>query len=122
MDIPAFLKKTIEEPLETVDADTSPSLIEEKAHKTMFSLIPAGPLRKVAEVFTFGAEKYSPFGWRGADLEIYYNAAQRHLNDYLVSLQVGEDTPHDVESNRSVLAHAVASLLILMALEEDREM
>lgn len=78
--------------------------------KPRFTLIPPTALREVAEVVTFGANKYGDENWRKLDnLESrYVNAALRHINEYLT----GHET--DPESGRHVLAHAVISLLFVL--------
>jgi len=54
------------------------------AGKVRYSLIPTGPLRWLAKLYTIGAMKYSPQGWRSvADgEERYLDALMRHLEAY----------------------------------------
>lgn len=37
--------------------------LKKDAGKLRFDLIPVGPLRELARVYTIGAEKYAPRGW-----------------------------------------------------------
>jgi hypothetical protein len=47
--------------------------------KLRFDLIPIGPLRKLAEVYTIGAKKYSDRNWeKGLSWGRIYAALQRH--------------------------------------------
>jgi hypothetical protein len=80
-----------------------------KAHKPPFALLPWVSLRVVALVMKAGAEKYAPHDWRrGASWSMYWSAILRHLTAWYE----GEDL--DPESGLSHLAHACASILILL--------
>ena len=116
MEVPKFLRTAIEEPS---DREESSPLVD-KALKVRFSLIPAEELLEVAKVFTTGALKYSPHGWKGLSRELYLDAAYRHLNAYTIDTDNGELPSQDDETYLPKLAHAVASLLILMALDRNR--
>lgn len=85
--------------------------------KPRFSLLPLRALEEQVKVLTFGAEKYSPDGWRhvpNAD-ERYADASLRHIMAYLS----GED--YDSESNLHHLAHAQCCLSFMLELELDRK-
>lgn len=78
--------------------------------KTRFDLIPPEFIREVAEVFTFGSQKYEANNWKG------FNAQQkeeikasllRHIYSYLE----GEEL--DPESGLHHLAHAGCNLAFL---------
>ena len=74
-----------------------------------FSLIPSGPLREVANVFGYGAIKYSPNNWRlGYEWSLSLDALERHINAFTG----GEDI--DPESGRLHLACAIFHCLVLM--------
>jgi len=50
------------------------------AGKLRYDLIPVGPLRELARVYTIGAEKYAPRGWEsGMDWSRIIAAMQRHV-------------------------------------------
>lgn len=67
-----------------------------------YGLIPAGPLRQVAEVYGFGAQKYDAHNWRkGYDWRLAFDALMRHA----WAFWNGED--RDPESGLHHLAHAV---------------
>lgn len=55
--------------------------LETKARKVRWSIVPWDALQQVAEVFEFGAKKYKARGWEEVvdAVEVYRNAAQRHL-------------------------------------------
>jgi hypothetical protein len=82
------------------------------AAKPRMSVMPAQALLRVAEALQTGAEKYGRLDWRNHDTRAstYYDACFRHL----FAWWDGEDT--DPESGLSHVAHAAASLLILMDL------
>ena len=86
-----------------------------------FTLIPAGPLKDVARIFTFGAGKSHVDEARAPDSEVNHlapdvytdaapciNAALRHINAYLQGEDIDDETglPH--------LAHAIVRLFIAM--------
>ena len=86
--------------------------IKNDDHKTMFDLIPQDALWAIANVFTKGAEKYSPNNWcagSGFRWGRIYAALQRHLNQFWN----GEDI--DSEWGYYHLAHAGCCLLMLLA-------
>ena len=77
--------------------------------KIRMDLIPPRALRYVADVFTYGAKKYSAHNWeKGLDWSRLYAALQRHLTAFWA----GEDW--DVESHRHHLAHAACNCLMLL--------
>ena len=75
-------------------------------------LVPPAAIKAIAEVFAFGAEKYSPNNWRfdgdTTDHSRTYASVQRHLNSYWD----GEDL--DPESGKLHLAHALTQTIILL--------
>lgn len=78
--------------------------------KTRFDLIPSCFIREIAEVFTFGAKKYSPNNWKGftpEQQEEIKASLLRHIYAYLE----GEEL--DPESGLSHLAHAGCNLAFL---------
>lgn len=82
--------------------------------KPRFGLLPPMALEQVAEVLTFGAEKYAPGNWKlleDADAR-YFDAAQRHLWAY----RRGEVS--DPESGLPHLAHAMCCLMFMAELSE----
>ncbi len=83
--------------------------------KPRWSLIPERGLEEVVKVLTYGARKYGDDNWREVEdgPRRYYDAAMRHLMAY----RQGHWT--DDESGLPHLAHAVASLLFIMALERE---
>jgi hypothetical protein len=79
-------------------------------NKIRWSLMPFNELEEVAEVFMFGADKYTDFGWKTVPnaRERYWNACMRHL------LSGGVQNAKDPESNLRHLAHLICSALIVM--------
>lgn len=82
-----------------------------------YDLIPAGPLRTVAELYGKGASKYEDRNWeRGYDWSLSFAALNRHLWQFWA----GEDT--DAETGKphmaSVVFHAFA---LLEFMERHRE-
>lgn len=83
--------------------------IKHDAGKPRAELLPSAPLLAIAEVLTFGAQKYAPHNWRkGFDQSRLIGAAMRHLLAY----NDGEDT--DPESGLSHMAHAGCCVLFLL--------
>lgn len=81
--------------------------------KPRMSLLSSVALEKIAEVLTFGAQKYEPHNWRkGFKYSRLMDAALRHLNAY----NGGEKK--DPESGKSHLAHASCCLMMLLEFEE----
>ena len=67
--------------------------------KTRFELVPWEIIEKVAEIYTIGASKYSPNGWKEVPEapERYLGALFRHLMEYIKDpKKCDEDTkqPH----------------------------
>jgi hypothetical protein len=89
-----------------VDPDTG----GEKGKKLAeYALIPVIPLQYVAEVYGFGATKYSDRNWeKGYAWSLSYSALQRHLNAFW------DREDFDNESRLPHLAHAVFHCLALM--------
>lgn len=75
------------------------------------ALLPPAPLVEIAQVLTFGAEKYAAHNWnKGIGFERLYSALQRHM----AAWWAGEET--DLESGLPHLAHAGCCLLFIMEL------
>jgi len=81
--------------------------------KLRYSLIPPEAMRGMAEVLTFGANKYAPNGWKTVPnaKQRYLDAAMRHLEAY----RSGEIL--DSESELSHLKHLLCNVAFLVALE-----
>lgn len=80
--------------------------------KTRYDLLPWDAIERVASIFTFGAQKYGDRNWeRGIHSSRLFASAQRHLSAYW--------TRHDLdpEWDQEALAHAIAALLMLLALK-----
>lgn len=90
--------------------------VKDDGGKLRFDLIPPEVETALAEVLTFGANKYTDDGWRTVpNAEKRYTAALgRHLN----AAKRGET--FDPESNLTHLQHALCNLAFLVALEEKR--
>ena len=88
--------------------------------KTQYGLLPPLSLKEVADVLTFGAQKYAPDNWRHVDdaKRRYFDAAQRHLWAW----KAGEEI--DSESGMNHLSHAICCLMFLAEfdLEEFKEL
>ena len=89
--------------------------------KGRFELMTPIALRRLAQVYEKGAEKYLPRNWeKGAQLGRFADSAMRHMNDYLmISLYKREgvslDTlPADVNPNEDHLAQATWNLFCIM--------
>lgn len=80
------------------------------AAKPPLGLIPPEAMRQAAVVHGLGAKKYGPWNWRETKVlaSTYINAALRHIAEY----QDRQDV--EPESGQSPLAHAIASLNILL--------
>ena len=80
--------------------------------KLRYDLIPVGPLRELAEVFTAGAEKYAPDNWRkGMSFSRMIGPLFRHLEKW----RSGET--RDAETGCHHLAQAAWNALCLIELE-----
>lgn len=77
--------------------------------KPRAELLPSAPLLAIAEVLTFGAQKYAAHNWRqGFDQSRLIGAAYRHLMAY----NDGED--EDPESGLPHLAHLGCCVLFML--------
>jgi len=79
--------------------------------KDPLQLLPSCALRDTANVLKLGASKYGEWNWRNSDgvkASTYTGAIMRHLMQFAD----GEDV--DSESNKSHLAHIIATCCILL--------
>tara|TARA_R110001592_G_scaffold105781_1_gene297436 strand:- start:18 stop:329 length:312 start_codon:yes stop_codon:yes gene_type:complete len=82
--------------------------------KTRYDLVPPKVIQGIAEVLTFGANKYGPYNWKSVDdPERYVGALYRHLEAY----RRGEII--DPESGFTHLAHASTNLAFLIELNHE---
>jgi hypothetical protein len=84
--------------------------------KLLYSLIPPIATKALAEVLTFGADKYAPNSWQTVpDAERrYLDASMRHLEAY----RSGE--PIDTESKLPHLWHLLCNVAFLVHFENER--
>lgn len=78
--------------------------------KLSFSAVPPLALRRIAEALNTGVAKYGRFDWRSGRVHFstYFDATLRHLLAY------SDGERCDPESGLSHLAHAAASLCVLL--------
>lgn len=82
--------------------------------KPRMDLIDGGTLVQLAEILTFGADKYGAYNWRaGMAWSRCFAALQRHM----LAWWSGEST--DPETGKSHLAHAMCNLQFLMTYERE---
>lgn len=96
------------------DSDAEPETgMKFDGEKVRAALLPGKALRLVAEVLTFGAQKYGDNNWRKMeDLGRYRHAMVRHL----LAVLEGEDV--DPESGKRHMAHIATNALFLLELED----
>ena len=85
--------------------------------KLLYSLIPPETNKALAEVLTFGAQKYAPNNWQLVENgeQRYLDALYRHLEAY----RFGETV--DPESGLHHLAHALTNVAFLHYLETTKK-
>lgn len=81
--------------------------------KRRYDLVPSSLERQLAEVMTYGAQKYRDLNWtKGLKYHRLYAAIRRHLDAWWT----GEDT--DPESGLSHLAHIAANCAMLLSFSD----
>ena len=81
--------------------------------KLRYDLIPTGPLKALAEVYTRGAEKYAPENWRkGMSFSRMIGPLFRHLEAW----RAGES--HDPDTGCHHLAQVVWNAMCLIEFEQ----
>lgn len=84
--------------------------------KPRMDLLPASLLLGVAEILTFGAQKYAAHNWRkGINYSRIYSSLQRHLNAW----HSGEE--FDPETGKSHLWHAGCNIAFLIEYSSNPE-
>lgn len=80
--------------------------------KLKYHLLPPEELAQIAEILTFGAEKYGENNWQLCDnINRYVDALYRHLEAW----RQGERL--DTESGKSHLAHVATNALFILYLD-----
>lgn len=103
---------------EVTEMEATMEAIRFNQDKTRYDLIPPEFIREVAEVFTFGANKYTPDNWKGftpEQQEEIKGSLLRHIYAYL------EGEENDPESGLSHLAHAGCNLAFMLYFKNRRE-
>jgi len=99
--------------------ETQDSVIGQKNDddKPDWSLMPAGIIRQLVKVLTFGANKYAINNWKHVkDAENrYYAAAIRHIEEWR------EGRLNDDESGLHHLAHAICCLIFLIWFDDNKK-
>ena len=87
--------------------------IKNDKNKPRPSLLPIKAKQKVIEVLEFGSVKYGANNWKLCkDKTRYIDAAMRHIDEYLLGNVL------DDESKQPHLAHAIASLMFVLELDD----
>ena len=82
---------------------------KDDTNKARFDLIPPRPLYQLADIYTYGAQKYADRNWeKGMKWGRIFGAVMRHL----WSFWMGEN--NDKESGQPHLAHAAWGCLTLL--------
>lgn len=82
--------------------------------KVRMELLPPGALRGIAEIFSFGAQKYASWNWAGGiQYSRLYGALLRHMNAWY------RGEKNDPESGKSHLYHAGCCLMMLIDTQEN---
>ena len=97
-------------PGEDVEHFPTGMIRDKQAGKIRYDLIPPDALKRLAEVYTKGAEKYAPRNWeKGSPFSRVWASFLRHAMAYWLGEEDGEDDH---------LAQACWNLMTLMAYEE----
>ena len=84
--------------------------------KLRYSLVPPVAIKALAQVLTFGAEKYAPNGW--VDVP---NAEERYLDALLRHIEAHRSGELlDEESKLSHLSHAITNLAFLLYFDKGK--
>lgn len=82
--------------------------------KTMYSLLVPEFIKEVAEIMTFGAEKYAKDNWKKCeDKSFYVDALYRHIEKW----RLGE--VRDLETGKHHLSHACCNLMFLFWMDNN---
>lgn len=84
--------------------------------KLRYDLVPPHAIKAIAEILTFGANKYAPNSWQTVENgETRYTAAMmRHFEAY----RSGEE--FDPETGKSHLAHCLCNITFLLWFQQNR--
>ena len=83
------------------------------SQKPRVGLVAPEFIQGIAEVLTFGAEKYGAYNWaEGIDYDRLYDAAQRHLGAWHMGCDLDEET------KKNHLLHAACELMFLYCQQE----
>ena len=84
--------------------------------KLRYDLVPPHAIKAIADVLTYGADKYAPNSWQTvSDGETRYTAAMmRHFEAY----REGEEL--DPETGKSHLSHCLCNLTFLLWFQQNR--
>jgi hypothetical protein len=91
-----------------IKSDISEKQLKRDDNKVRYDLIDPSVLSDIAEVFTFGAVKYSDKNYlNGLSNDRMYSACMRHLESFRKGI------PVDEESGKSHLIHAICNLIMM---------
>ena len=92
------------------------NFIKYDKNKLRYGLIPPIALKSLAEVFTYGANKYEDNNWKlNNNKDRIIDALYRHLEAY----RNGEI--NDQESNLNHLSHAMVNIVFLLYMDSKNE-
>ena len=99
-----------------VDALRPTGGLKYDAGKLRYDLVPPAAIKAIADVLTYGADKYAPNSWQTvSNGETRYTAAMmRHFEAY----REGEEL--DPETGKSHLSHCLCNLAFLLWFQQNR--
>ena len=99
-----------------VDALRPTGGLKYDAGKLRYDLVPPHAIKAIADVLTYGADKYAPNSWQTvSNGETRYTAAMmRHFEAY----REGEEL--DPETGKSHLSHCLCNLAFLLWFQQNR--
>lgn len=107
--------KTAIRPEDKLVPDPKTGALKADGNKLRYDLIPAGPLKEVVKILTYGSLKYADRNWeQGMKWSRPFGAAMRHLWAWW-----GGET-HDEDTGCSHVAHAAVNLLFLLEFENTK--
>lgn len=96
------------------DTDTTNTGKKYDTGKLRYDLVKPEMLEAIAEVMTYGANKYGDNNWQGVETDRYYAALMRHLQAWRKGELVDE------ESGLHHLKHALCNIAFILSKELER--
>lgn len=91
-------------------------IMKNSKNKTRWNIVPFEIIEQIAEILTYGAERYGDNTWKNVDKKLWYDAMMRHVAEYSKGKKY-----NDKDWNHHHLMHAICNAMFIVYIEQNNK-